>query len=149
MKDLGELHHFMGITVERYSSGMFLHQHQYIVYILERAGMYLVFTRLDIAYAIQQVCLHVHALREPHLIAMKRILRYLWGTTDFNLLRRSRPPTSPFTSMPTGLDVLTRADPPTTSMCSLATVSSPCSGSNNRSSPAPASRQSTALWLTA
>jgi hypothetical protein len=39
MKDLGELHHFMGITVERRSSGMFLHQHQYIVYILERAGM--------------------------------------------------------------------------------------------------------------
>jgi hypothetical protein len=39
MKDLGELHHFMAITVEHWSSGMFLHQHQYIVYILERAGM--------------------------------------------------------------------------------------------------------------
>jgi hypothetical protein len=31
----------------------------------------------------------MHAAREPHLIAMKQILQYLRGTTDFGLLRRS------------------------------------------------------------
>jgi hypothetical protein len=31
----------------------------------------------------------MHVPREPHLTAMKRILRYLRGTTDFSLLRRS------------------------------------------------------------
>jgi hypothetical protein len=31
----------------------------------------------------------MHASREPHLTAMKRIHRYLWGTIDFDLLRRS------------------------------------------------------------
>jgi hypothetical protein len=39
MKDLGELHHFSGITVERRSQGLFLHQRQYTVDILEHAGM--------------------------------------------------------------------------------------------------------------
>jgi hypothetical protein len=39
MKDLGELHHFSGITVERRPQGLFLHQCQYTVDILERAGM--------------------------------------------------------------------------------------------------------------
>jgi hypothetical protein len=38
---------------------------------------YLTFTRPDIAYAVQQICLHMHDPREPHLTAMKRILRYL------------------------------------------------------------------------
>jgi hypothetical protein len=47
---------------------------------------YLIFTRPDIAYAVQQVCLHMHDPREPHLTAMKRILRYLRGTIDFGLL---------------------------------------------------------------
>jgi hypothetical protein len=54
------------------------------------APQYLVFTRPDIAYAVQQVCLHMHDPREPHLTAMKWILRYLRGTLDFGfLLRRS------------------------------------------------------------
>jgi hypothetical protein len=38
MKDLGELHHFLGITVEPRSQGLFLHQRQYTVDILERVG---------------------------------------------------------------------------------------------------------------
>jgi hypothetical protein len=50
------------------------------------ALQYLIFTRPDIAYAIQQVCLHMHDPREPHLTAMKRIMRYLCGTLDFELL---------------------------------------------------------------
>jgi hypothetical protein len=51
---------------------------------------YLTFTRPDIAYAMQQVCLHMHDPQESHLTAMKRILRYLRGTPDYGLLRCSR-----------------------------------------------------------
>jgi hypothetical protein len=55
------------------------------------ALQYLTFTRPDIAYAVQQVCLYMHDPRESHLAAMKRILRYLRGTPDYGLLlRRSR-----------------------------------------------------------
>lgn len=39
MKDLGELHHFLGVSVSRHSSGLFLSQRQYCLEILERAGM--------------------------------------------------------------------------------------------------------------
>ncbi|GKE53935.1 ribonuclease H-like domain-containing protein [Tanacetum coccineum] len=46
---------------------------------------YLTFTRLDLSYAVQQLCLYMHDPREPHLIAMKRVLRYLRGTTDLGL----------------------------------------------------------------
>jgi hypothetical protein len=49
---------------------------------------YLTFTRPDIAYVVQQICLYMHDPREPHLMAMKRILRYLRGTPDFGLLLR-------------------------------------------------------------
>jgi hypothetical protein len=129
MKDLGPLHHFLGITAERRPQGLFLHQRQYAIDILERADMsdckacstpvdtqaklseddgppvadttsywsltgalqYLTFSRPDIAYAVQQVCLHMHALREPHLTALKRILRYLRGSLDYGLLLRPSP----------------------------------------------------------
>lgn len=130
MKDLGELHHFLGISVQRCSSGLFLSQRQYILDILQRAAMadckpcltpvdtqsklsgatgpsvsdpthyrsltgalqYLTFTRPDISYAVQQVCLHMHDPREPHLNAVKRILRYLRGTIDYGLLLRRTTP---------------------------------------------------------
>jgi hypothetical protein len=53
---------------------------------IARALQYLTFTRPDIAYAVQQICLHMHDPQEPHLTAMKHILRYLHGTSDFDLL---------------------------------------------------------------
>jgi hypothetical protein len=128
MKDLGPLHHFLGITIERRPDKLFLHQRTYTLDILYRAVMtdckpcstpvdlkaklaadsgppvqdpsqfrsiagalqYLTFTRPDISYAVQQVCLHMHDPRESHLTAMKRILRYLRGTPDYRLLRCSR-----------------------------------------------------------
>jgi hypothetical protein len=124
MKDLGPLHHFLGITVECHLAGLFLHQRTYMLDILKRAVMadckpcttpadlqaklardsgppvedashfrsiagalqYLIFTRPDIAYVVQQICLHMHDPQEPHLTVMKRILRYLQGTPDYGLL---------------------------------------------------------------
>jgi hypothetical protein len=128
MKDLGVLHHFLGVTVEPHPADLLLHQWQYTIDILERAGMttckpcstpvdtqaklsesegnpvtkptayrslagalqYLAFTRLYITYAVQQICLHMHDPREPHLNALKRLLRYLQRTVDYGLhLHRS------------------------------------------------------------
>jgi hypothetical protein len=124
MKDLGPLHHFLGISVQHQANGLFLTQRQFALYILERASMvdcksvstpvdtqakvsaeseplvadpthfrslagalqHLTFTRPDIAYVVQQIYLHMHDLREPHLAAMKRTMRYLWGTLDYGLL---------------------------------------------------------------
>jgi histone deacetylase 1/2 len=123
MKDLGPLHHFLGIHVTRSPTSIHLSQHQYILDILNRAGMrdchpvatpidtksklsstagqpvadpsfyrslagalqYATLTRPDISYAVQQVCLHMHAPREPHLSLIKRILRYLKGTLNHGL----------------------------------------------------------------
>jgi hypothetical protein len=111
VKDLGVLHHFLGVTAESRPSGLLLHQRQYTLDILERAQMsdckpcstpvdtqaklseatgdpvvdptdyrslvgalqYLTFTRPDISYAVQQVCLHMHDPRKPHLAALKRL----------------------------------------------------------------------------
>jgi len=39
MKDLGELHHFSGMEVQRTGDGLFLSQCQYMIDILNRAGM--------------------------------------------------------------------------------------------------------------
>jgi hypothetical protein len=57
---------------------------------LAGALQYLTFTRPDIAYTVQQVCLFMHDPQEPHLALVKRILRYLKGTLDYGLqLHRS------------------------------------------------------------
>ncbi|XP_021317655.1 uncharacterized protein LOC110435884 [Sorghum bicolor] len=54
------------------------------------ALQYRTFTRPDITYVVQQICLHMHYPWEPHLTALKRILRYLRGTVDFGLLLHRR-----------------------------------------------------------
>ncbi|GJR63519.1 ribonuclease H-like domain-containing protein [Tanacetum coccineum] len=72
--DLGSLNYFLGISVTRHSSGIFLSQKKYVVEILERAILqYLTFTRLDISYVVQHVCLYMDDPWEPHLSALKRI----------------------------------------------------------------------------
>ena len=131
MKDLGKLHHFLGMHVQQCGDGLFLSQRQYMQDILDCARMaeckpcstpvntnpkvaaadgppvadatdyrslagalqYLTFTRPDIAYVVQQVCLHMHDPREPHLAALKRILRYVQGTLHLGLLLRPSPAT--------------------------------------------------------
>jgi hypothetical protein len=55
---------------------------------LTGALQYLTFSPPDIAYVVQQVCLHMHTAREPHLIALKWILHYLRGSLDYDLLLR-------------------------------------------------------------
>jgi len=124
MNNLGQLHHFLGVTVESRPSGLLLHQRKYALDILERAEMtdckpcstpvdtqtklsadlgdpvadptayrslagalqYLTFTRPDLTYAVQQVCLHMHDHRESHLAALKRLLRYVRGIVDLGLI---------------------------------------------------------------
>ncbi|GJT13850.1 ribonuclease H-like domain-containing protein, partial [Tanacetum coccineum] len=91
MTDLGALIYFLGISVTRDSKSMFLSQKKYALQLLDMAHMancglqYLTFTRPDISYAVQHVCLHMHDPREPHFAALKRILRYVRGTLDFGL----------------------------------------------------------------
>ncbi|GJV19798.1 ribonuclease H-like domain-containing protein [Tanacetum coccineum] len=122
MTDLGPLNYFLGVSVTRDSSGLFLSQKKYAVELLEKAHMvncnpsrtpvdiesklgadgdpvsdltlyrslagslqYLTFTRPDISYVVQQVCLHMHDPREPHFSALKRILRYVQGTLHYGL----------------------------------------------------------------
>nr|GEW23624.1 ribonuclease H-like domain-containing protein [Tanacetum cinerariifolium] len=122
MTDLGPHNYFLGVSVTRDTSGMFLSQQNYATEVLERAGMltcnpcrtpvdtdsklstdgdpvsdptlyrslagalqYLTFTRLDISYAVQQVCLFMHDPRKPHFLALKRILRYVRGTLSYGL----------------------------------------------------------------
>ncbi|GJZ82660.1 ribonuclease H-like domain-containing protein [Tanacetum coccineum] len=122
MTDLGALNYFLGISVVRHSTGLFLSQRKYALQLLERAHMvncnpsrtpvdtesklgpdgvlvqdptlyrslagglqYLTFTRPDLSYAVQQICLYMHDPREPHLAALKRILRYVQGTLDLGL----------------------------------------------------------------
>ncbi|XP_066396007.1 uncharacterized mitochondrial protein AtMg00810-like [Miscanthus floridulus] len=126
---MGQLHHFLGVSVAHYDDGLFLSQQQYTLDILERTRMsackpcstpidlhsklstdgppvadsthyrslagalqYLTFTRLDIAYAVQQICLYMHDPGEPHLATLKRILCYLQGTLSLGLTLR---PSSP------------------------------------------------------
>ncbi|GKA10331.1 ribonuclease H-like domain-containing protein [Tanacetum coccineum] len=52
---------------------------------LAGALQYLFFTRPDLSYAIQQVCLYMHDPRDPHFTALKRILCYVRGTLDYGL----------------------------------------------------------------
>nr|GEV34076.1 ribonuclease H-like domain-containing protein [Tanacetum cinerariifolium] len=49
------------------------------------ALQYLTFTPPALSYAVQQLCLYMHDPREPYFHAMKRVLRYLRGTTDLGL----------------------------------------------------------------
>jgi hypothetical protein len=52
---------------------------------LAGAHQYLTLTRPDIAYAAQQICLFMHAPATTHFQLVKRILRYIKGTSHFVL----------------------------------------------------------------
>ncbi|KAK1626474.1 hypothetical protein QYE76_000831 [Lolium multiflorum] len=52
---------------------------------LAGALQYLTLTRPDIAYAVQQICLFMHCPKTSHYQLIKRVLRYLRGTTHLGL----------------------------------------------------------------
>ncbi|GJY31112.1 ribonuclease H-like domain-containing protein [Tanacetum coccineum] len=122
MTDLGALNYFLGISVVRHRTWLFLSQKKYALQLLEHACMvncnpfrtpvdtdsklgldgvpvqdptlyrslvgglqYLTFTRPDLSYAVQQICLYMHDPREPHFAALKRIPRYVQGTLELGL----------------------------------------------------------------
>ncbi|XP_022018838.1 uncharacterized mitochondrial protein AtMg00810-like [Helianthus annuus] len=52
---------------------------------LAGALQYLTFTRPDISYAVQQICIHMHAPTTVHWEALKRIIRYIQRTQSYGL----------------------------------------------------------------
>ncbi|XP_022021286.1 uncharacterized mitochondrial protein AtMg00810-like [Helianthus annuus] len=53
---------------------------------LAGALQYLTFTGPDITYAVQQICMHMHAPRIDHWNALKRIVRYVKGSATLGLM---------------------------------------------------------------
>nr|GEW64467.1 hypothetical protein [Tanacetum cinerariifolium] len=49
------------------------------------ALQYLTFTRPDLSYVVQQVCLYMHDPRDPYFTALKHIRRYVLVTLDYGL----------------------------------------------------------------
>nr|GEU84508.1 ribonuclease H-like domain-containing protein [Tanacetum cinerariifolium] len=99
MKDLGSFNYFIGNSVTRDSSRMFLSKRTYDVEILERAHMAKcnpirapVDTESKLKDDGDPVCLYMHDPWEPHFSALKWILRSTSGDCVFlgnNLLARS------------------------------------------------------------
>ena len=61
---------------------------------LASALQFLTFTRPDISYVVQQVCLHIHDPCEAHFHALKRVIRYVQGTLHLGLHLSSSSSTS-------------------------------------------------------
>jgi histone deacetylase 1/2 len=131
LKDLGDLHYFLGIEVKRNLDGLVLSQGNYTEDIIKRTGMsncktintllssieklsatvgdplgpedstryrsvvgalrYLTLTRLDISFAVNKACRFLHTPTTVHWSAVKRILRYIHGTSKLGLhVRKSK-----------------------------------------------------------
>nr|GFB49517.1 ribonuclease H-like domain-containing protein [Tanacetum cinerariifolium] len=92
MTDLGPLNYFLGVSITRDTSGMFLSQQKYATEVLERAGMLTcnpcrtpIDTDSKLSADVQQGCLFMHDPREPHFLALKQILHYVRGTLSYGL----------------------------------------------------------------
>ena len=125
LKDLGELHYFLGIEVKQHKDGLHLSQEKYATDLVRKAGLqgckptptplssteklsliegtllgpedstkyrslvgalqYLTLTRPDISFAVNKVCQFLHAPTTVHLIAAKRIVRYVKYTLNVGL----------------------------------------------------------------
>ena len=139
LKDLGQLHYFLGLQVTRTFTGLHLNQAKYISDLLKKHNMmdskpaktlscpntrlslhdgdplpnphgyrslvgalhYLTFTRPDISFSVHQVCQYMSTPTTIHLVAAKRILRYLCGTLFHGIA---------FTPSPFTLSTYTDAD---------------------------------------
>ncbi|XP_022023783.1 uncharacterized mitochondrial protein AtMg00810-like [Helianthus annuus] len=58
---------------------------------LADALQYLTFTWPNISYAVQQICMHMHSPSDDHWNALKRIIRYIQGTSDYGLYLNPAP----------------------------------------------------------
>ncbi|GKC17654.1 ribonuclease H-like domain-containing protein [Tanacetum coccineum] len=92
MTDLEALNYFLGIAVVRHSTCLLLSQRKYALQLLERAHMLNcnpsrtpVNTESKLGLDGVPIFLYMHDPRDPHLAALKRILRYVKGTLDFGL----------------------------------------------------------------
>jgi hypothetical protein len=126
LKDLGDLHYFLGIEVKKVKDGgILLIQKKYAAHILAKADMskcktvgtplpmseqysaykgtpldtkeatryrsivgalqYLTLTRPDISFSVNKVCQFLHNSTSVHMMAVKRILRYIQGTIKWGI----------------------------------------------------------------
>ncbi|GKE37602.1 ribonuclease H-like domain-containing protein, partial [Tanacetum coccineum] len=92
MTDLGVLNYFLGIFANGTRTSLFLSHKKYALQLLECAHMVTcnlsrtpVDTESKLSLEVHQICLYMHDPREPHLAALKRILRYVQGTLDLGL----------------------------------------------------------------
>ncbi|KAG8478160.1 hypothetical protein CXB51_027934 [Gossypium anomalum] len=95
LKDMGDLHYFLGIEVTRSATGsLHLCQHKYIKNLLDRSSLTnaeSVHTPMISSSELSKdegYRLFMHAHTSAHLVALKRILRYLCGTIDHGLFFR-------------------------------------------------------------
>ncbi|GJR52477.1 retrovirus-related pol polyprotein from transposon TNT 1-94 [Tanacetum coccineum] len=70
---------------------------------------YVTLSRLDIAFAVNNVCQYMHAPTKNHWFAVKRILRYLHGTVEHGMLIRR----SSGSTLQAFTDVLWKGNPDT------------------------------------
>lgn len=123
VKDLGDLHYFLGIQVSRINDGLLLSQEKYLEGILSDHNMaaakpfstpmpttpnlsklmgeklsdatcyrqvigtlqYMTLTRPDIAFSVNKLAQFMHSPTILHWQAVKRLLRYLRGTSTYGL----------------------------------------------------------------
>uniref|UniRef100_A0A2N9I0T5 Reverse transcriptase Ty1/copia-type domain-containing protein n=1 Tax=Fagus sylvatica TaxID=28930 RepID=A0A2N9I0T5_FAGSY len=90
LKDFGPLHYFLGLQLQYHETHPRPKAHPYLnpthFRSLVGALQYLTFTRLDLSFAVNQVCQFMHSPTDTHLVVAKRILRYLKGTLTHGLL---------------------------------------------------------------
>ncbi|XP_022850662.1 uncharacterized protein LOC111372542 [Olea europaea var. sylvestris] len=92
MKDLGDIHYFLGVEVQANEKGLFLGQTTYALDLLQCALQYLTITRPDLSFGINSICQFMHAPTEDHFRALKRVLRYVkvfWSSKKQSTVSRS------------------------------------------------------------
>ncbi|KAM7463435.1 hypothetical protein LguiA_031556 [Lonicera macranthoides] len=91
---------------------------------LAGALQYFTFTRPDISYVVQKVCLFMHAPKVEHMESLKRIIRYVQGTINYGMhLYKSSIQSSCHIQMQIWVDVLILDGPPRVIVCLLVIIS--------------------------
>ncbi|AES73229.1 hypothetical protein MTR_3g101070 [Medicago truncatula] len=73
LKDLGNLHYFLGIQVNRNSSTsiyVLLKQSIFMAYSSNPIILHITITIPDLAFVVNKVCQDMHCTKEPHLMAV-------------------------------------------------------------------------------